>query len=493
MVAARGKERRAARKEQREEEAAERSGGCDGPPLTLHLPGEDVRQRERGGGGGGGALRSLDVSFLERHRKKVTAAAKGGGGGKGAGRADEAESREDGGRRGGGGEGGGARVAEGKARAAAGGGGAAEGVGVSVIKGHVFTSPCILASVRPASRLLPGVASAPHVLTNTIDVGAVGAYTSCFRRAIIWGCWWSGVLSSMRGDAPPPPTRRRRRRWRRPCGAPASRRRAFAGARAPTTIGWDGRRTPRSPQPPVRGRRVIKGGGGFRPNHRPARRRRLRRRRRRPLPIPKGLHRRLGRTAAVVPAGDLRPSEGRAAVRRSTGARAGPVEEVEGGGGGRRGCAVLRRQYTHRRGTGGVSLGRRRIYSARPLAAVLHRVRHRVVRSHQQGFARGSPPSRRRSSPRRRSCWGSSAARGSAAAPPRDREGEGISRERCCRAARRRWERGRARPRASATATAPSAAASAAAAGTPAGTPRRTCPPSSSSGGGPAATPPSSA
>ena len=30
-------------------------------------------------------FRSLDVSFLERHRKKVTAAAKGGGGGKGAG------------------------------------------------------------------------------------------------------------------------------------------------------------------------------------------------------------------------------------------------------------------------------------------------------------------------------------------------------------------------------------------------------------------------
>lgn len=29
-------------------------------------------------------FRSLDVSFLERHRKKVTAAAKGGGGGKGA-------------------------------------------------------------------------------------------------------------------------------------------------------------------------------------------------------------------------------------------------------------------------------------------------------------------------------------------------------------------------------------------------------------------------
>ena len=30
-------------------------------------------------------FRSLDVSFLERHRKKVTAAAKGSGGGKGAG------------------------------------------------------------------------------------------------------------------------------------------------------------------------------------------------------------------------------------------------------------------------------------------------------------------------------------------------------------------------------------------------------------------------
>ena len=29
-------------------------------------------------------FRSLDVSFLERHRKKVTAAANGGGGGKGA-------------------------------------------------------------------------------------------------------------------------------------------------------------------------------------------------------------------------------------------------------------------------------------------------------------------------------------------------------------------------------------------------------------------------
>ena len=66
MVAARGKERRAARKEQREEEEAE----------ERRRRGEDVAAERAAAA----RFRSLDVSFLERHRKKVTAAAKGGGG-----------------------------------------------------------------------------------------------------------------------------------------------------------------------------------------------------------------------------------------------------------------------------------------------------------------------------------------------------------------------------------------------------------------------------
>ena len=95
MVAARGKERGRRAKEQREEEAAEERRQVTGrhrPPLppttsttatTISPPPPSLSATDRRGRGGRAAaarFRSLDVSFLERHRKKVAAAAKGGGG-----------------------------------------------------------------------------------------------------------------------------------------------------------------------------------------------------------------------------------------------------------------------------------------------------------------------------------------------------------------------------------------------------------------------------